>query len=168
MGGPLDRARVEHREASWGRRRPVATASGQGCCLRCQRQPHCGYVREGYSEQRADQVRDRGRDERPRQPRSQLSAAMERRAQPGAARNPAESSRPALFRSTPYAGASFLTGVRTPRMAGNRSTRNARPSGPYLRSGRLIASGGASCLSMASSNGRRSRDRRPNSPMPSP
>ena len=30
------------------------------------------------------------------------------------------------------------------------------------------AGGGASCLSMASSNGRRSRDRRPNSPMPSP
>ena len=37
-----------------------------------------------------------------------------------------------------------------------------------LRFGRLIASGGASCRSMASSNGRRSRARRPSSRMPSP
>jgi hypothetical protein len=63
--------------------------AGQGCCLRCLRQPHCSHVREGHPEQRADTLCDRGRDERARQPRCQLPTAMERSAQPGAAGDPA-------------------------------------------------------------------------------
>jgi putative SOS response-associated peptidase YedK len=44
-----------------------------------------------HEEQRADTLCDRGRDERARQPRCQLPAAMERRAQPGPAGDPAQS-----------------------------------------------------------------------------
>jgi hypothetical protein len=65
-------------------------------------------------------------------------------------------------------GGSSRIGARTPRVAGNRSTPNARPSGLYLLSGRLIVNDAASCRSTASSNGRRSRARKLSSPMRSP
>ena len=45
---------------------PRRLPAGQGCCVRCLRQPHLGHVREGHPEQRADTLCDRGRDERPR------------------------------------------------------------------------------------------------------
>ena len=45
---------------------PWRLPAGQGCCLRCLRQPHSHHVREGHPEQRADTLCDRGRDERPR------------------------------------------------------------------------------------------------------
>ena len=49
-------------------------------CRRPLQSPRKRYVREGHPEQRADTLRDRGRDERARQPRAQLSAPLERRA----------------------------------------------------------------------------------------
>jgi putative SOS response-associated peptidase YedK len=54
------------------------------------------------------------------------------------------------------AGASSRIGARTRRVAENQSTRNARPSAHFPRSGRLIVSGGASCRLTASSSGKRS------------
>jgi putative SOS response-associated peptidase YedK len=44
----------------------------------------------GHPEQRAGEVRHRGRDERAREPRSQLSTPLERRAQPGPLGDPAQ------------------------------------------------------------------------------
>ena len=74
----------------------------QGRCLQHFRQPHLGHVREGHPEQRADTLCDRGRDERARQPRAQLSAAMERRAERGAAGDQAQpQDRGGIARSAP-------------------------------------------------------------------
>jgi hypothetical protein len=49
------------------------------------------HVQQEGPEQRADTVWYRGRDERPRQPRAQLPAPLERRSEPGPLGDPAQS-----------------------------------------------------------------------------
>jgi hypothetical protein len=65
--------------------------------------------REGHPEQRANTVWHRGRDERPRQPRTQRSAAMEWRAEPGAPGDQAQpQDRRSIARSTTLGPHSLL------------------------------------------------------------
>jgi putative SOS response-associated peptidase YedK len=104
-------------------------------CRRPLQSPRMRYVREGHPEQRADTLRDRGRDERARQPRAQLSAALERRTQPGAPGDPAQpQDRRSIARSAPLGSHPIL--VRGPErraQADQRQMRDCQDTVPSFR-----------------------------------